>query len=404
MKNKILSVIGVAVIYMPLTYALSVNNAVEYYLAKPTGIYHVGYKDYHWINEQSCPDPFYIKAPNDKDYSDGNVNHCREITARIYYPTDSTEVKGNNYFRPYVQAQQKSIKSIPGVTEQELLELNDIMTYSSENQPIITNKQFPVILFSPGFTDSVQAYENVITDVVSHGYIVVGFNSSYMNLTQLPNGHVIEPLTTYDINIIEKEYLPIGKQDLNFVYDRVVKQPHSDAIFKAMDTRKIGAFGHSLGARLIADVSHEHPGLFAAAAALDVALDTTGNSQKRFSIPFMQAICANRISADPYGVHFELGGDGYLVGMSPSEENHKYSQHMNFGDLSTLQYMSAYKKAIPYWKRFAPYFVGDGDGYEINHSVNSYIVTFFNMYLKGEVSGSLKSCKVLSENSYMKCG
>jgi len=56
------------------------------FLYPPTGPYSVGYEDFHWVNNNVCPDPFF-NGKNQADFSPNNPNHCREIMARVYYPS-----------------------------------------------------------------------------------------------------------------------------------------------------------------------------------------------------------------------------------------------------------------------------------------------------------------------------
>ena len=52
------------------------------YLHKPTGKYGVGFQDFYWINQNSCPD-FNYNGTNQADFSPDNKKHCHEIVARI---------------------------------------------------------------------------------------------------------------------------------------------------------------------------------------------------------------------------------------------------------------------------------------------------------------------------------
>ena len=119
-----------------------------------------------------------------------------------------------------------------------------------------------------------------------------------------------------------------------------------------MDLKHIGLFGHSIGARVLADVVHSHPNDFRAAVTLDIGTDETGESLKKFNIPFMHAIAADRKLIPPDAnippVIFELGKSGYLVGFTPNEQEYVYSSHDNFSDLSTLQYLPAFQTLKTY--------------------------------------------------------
>ena len=187
-----------------------------------------------------------------------------------------------------------------------------------------------------------------------------------------------------------------------------------------------------------------------------------------------------------------------MVGISPNEQNTTYSQHMNFSDFSTLQYLPAYKAFFDHskeqqiatgfnlklvsheptkkdiaafhkttyvlykqnnkWQFYCInsqipaipiYFdinmvdglsvalfalpnkpidqlsnpeiepikkivtslnstratmLGTGNGWEITDSINTYLVQFFNTYLKGEENPAFKKCIPLHKDTYIKCG
>ena len=261
-----------------------------------------------------------------------------------------------------------------------------------------------------------------------------------------------------------------------------------------MDLSHVGLFGHSLGARVLADVVHAHPNWFQAAVALEIGSDTTGKSRKKFDIPFLHGIAASRKSETSSPITFELGKNGYLVTFSPNEQDHDYSYHSNFSDLSTLQYLPAFQtlgtslkqkaneefdikikthdltekernsfkratyvlikkedkwtliyvkdkkyrmceastvlgldtalaalsdqdlehlskseidpieKIIASFQRQIGQSFGTGNGWEITNSINTYLVQFFNTFLKGKENLAFKNHTALSKNTYMKCG
>lgn len=389
--------------YKTLTIAILLTTTLHASpLIPPTGPYSVGYKDYHFIDTSTCPDPNF-NGKNTEDFSSDNSDHCREISTRIYYPTEKTNIIGDDYYKPYIKNEQNEYRSFPNVTEEDLQQLENIKTYSHFDRPIYPNTTFPVIMFAPGLSMAAQEYENLITNLVSNGYIVVGVNSTFINLTMLPNGHVVPPTKSIDLNEFQTFYIPLEEQDISYVY-RVIQNDHTrNSVFSAMDIKRISGLGHSMGGRVMANLAHGHPNMFNAAASLDVMIDMKRESGKAFSLPFMHAIAANRYYV-PDHMKFELGRDGYLVGFAPDENNRDFSRHLNFSDLSTLQYLSLYQKVLPVLKSKHINIIGNGDGILINHLTNLYTIAFFDMYLKGKQSDALSHCVALNENTYLKCG
>lgn len=471
----------------------------ENYLSKPTGDYKVGFKDFHWINKNICPDVNF-NGKNVEDFSPDNKKHYREIMVRIYYPTLSNNISNAFYYKPFLKWQKKDLlEKLPAIPKEQVKQLSKMRSYTLENATVADKKKFPVIMFCPGFSLPAQNYENYIGELVSHGYIVIGINSPFINRVALSNGHVIEEAQAKSFDEFEKILVPLQMQDLFFVIDQIRSLHHSDSIFSAMDLKEIGALGHSMGARVIADAAHAHPEKFHAAATLDISIDESGKSLKKFSIPFMHTISANRkLCPQAQPIIFELDRDNYLIGIAKNENDHEYSKHDNFTDSSTLQNLPAFKtltlhnqerfnkgfdvkllsheptqeeqegyNKITYvlvkkdekWN-FCIYedkkktnqidvsmvdgldvalaslpkttpelfsnieiepvkkvmasvhhilgasYLGSGDGFEITKSINTYLLEFFDTYLKAKSNSLLKQneCKPLSKDTYIKMG
>lgn len=472
------------------------------YLKKPTGQYGVGFEDFHWVNQKACPDVNF-NGKNQEDFSPGNTKHCHEIMARIYYPTNTQHQLGSSYYPPFIASvQQNMLKQ--SISKTELEKLTKIKSFSIEKAAIIKGKQFPVLLFSPGFGSPTELYENFITELVSHGYIVVGISTPFINLVALPDGHVVKAedfaKVTDSGKAVEEIFVPLQTQDLIYIYKKLQEAHPENSLFSSMDLKHMGAFGHSIGAETISDVAYTHPTWFKAIVPLDMGVNK-GHSWKTLSTPVMYQISSTNQLVAPYlPVTFELARNGYLVVISPTKRSIGYSQHNNFSDLSTLQYQPAFTKSFNYYKKqqvdaafdlklmshsptkkettafhkityvlfkqentwhFVVYFIdpdhttvpmyfdinringlpnalsalpnkpieslsdseiepirkivvsvidimsgalGTGNGWEITDSINTYLVQFFNTYLKGEESPAFKKCIPLHKDTYIKCG
>jgi pimeloyl-ACP methyl ester carboxylesterase len=314
------------------------------YLSRPTGHYKIGFKDFHWINQNLCPDVNFNEK-NSEDFSQDNKSHCREVMVRIYYPSMSLSMNNSFYYKPFIKWKKKDLlDKLPSIPKDQIKQLSNLKSFTLENVAIADQGKFPTLLFCPGFGLPAQIYENYIGELVSHGYIVIGINSPFINRVALPNGHVIEEAQAKSFDEFEKILVPLQIKDLFFVLDQIKLLKDSEQIFAAMDLKKIGALGHSIGGRVIADAAHAHPEKFQAAATLDIGIDESGKSLKKFLIPFMHIISANRKTipqVEP--ILFELGKNNYLVGIAKNEQDHEYSKHDNFTDLSTLQDLPALK-------------------------------------------------------------
>jgi len=389
------------------------QNVTHSYLAEPTGKYGVGFQDFHWVNKNAGVDPFY-NGNNDDFSPDNQENHYHEIVARIYYPTAEHGISA--YYKPEIQFYQNAFNAFMKVygfiTPEQIQELGSLKSYSMPSASIINDKKFPVLLFSPGYSATSQHYENLITELVSQGYIVVAISSTFINPVELSNGHIVQFIpyngtTAAEVlEDIDKRFIPLQEADLSFVFNEIYILHNSNPIFSTMDLSHIGAFGHSLGGKTVADVAHAHPEWFQAAASLDLHPDTDGASVAPFKIPFMHEIAAARnvpskwTGPSKYIHNFSLGENGYLVTLSPNEKDWDYSQHDDFSNTSTYQFMPVFQIVYDWDKKQGNPQVGNGNGWDRTHAINKYLVKFFDTYLKDQVEDGFVKCNALSINSY----
>jgi len=92
--------------------ALNLTN----YLKQPTGQYGIGFEDFHWINQNACPDVNF-SGKNQEDFSPGNTEHCHEIIARIYYPTTIQSEPSSPYYPPLIDSQIQQFKQQPSTSK-----------------------------------------------------------------------------------------------------------------------------------------------------------------------------------------------------------------------------------------------------------------------------------------------
>lgn len=100
---------------------------------------------------------------------------------RIYYPTPLKTYRGTPYYQPIINAEQRALKAKPSVKREDIEKLAQLKSHTVENASIVKKVRFPVVLFISGLGGVAQLYENFITQLVSHGYIVVGINSAFIN-------------------------------------------------------------------------------------------------------------------------------------------------------------------------------------------------------------------------------
>lgn len=326
------------------------GQSIPDYLFKYTGKYGVSFKDLHFVNDTVCPDPNFSKE-NLKEFSADNKNHCHELMIRVYYPTLLKTYSGTPYYRPIINAEQHILNAKPTIKSGDVDQLSKIKSHTIENVPIVKNGQFPVLLFMSGLGGVTQLYENLLTQLVSHGYIVVGINSVFVNGDiALPNNRVVSMVDVQSWDVVTQKTIPILERDIAFVYKKIRDTPQ-DVVFKSMDLKRMGALGHSFGGRAIANVVNQHKKWFQALATLDmeVHMGSFEPTNPMIMPPCMHIISAYWRSAFNWqDLHYPLNKNGYLVTLSPSRNDKHYSYHMNFTDLSTLQYMPAYQASMEY--------------------------------------------------------
>lgn len=432
MKNTLLLIISFFVLYP----AFGTN-----YISKPTGQYAVGFQDFYFVNGTliserntkdyySCPgniDLFYMKGVNEKDFAKNNrVDFCREMLARVYYPVEKKEgLKYEKYNKNGINIIQDILRNksvnIPEMTEDKLKELETIHTFSVDfngKTTNIVNKKFPVLIFSPGVDYLSQNYEDFIENAVSHGYIVLGVNNTFIPIQlQFPDGRVVTP----NFSIIPTEALSyiLSQSVLNDILftKNVILNRENNLLPEFIDHMQldhIGVFGHSISGYPIMKIARDKPSLFQAYSYLDSGPYAFGkygydpSALAGYQVPFLRMNASywndpqiRELLQIPLDVRpFELFKHNYYVLLSPSEKNYTYSGHMSFSDYITLQYH-------PTMQIFAEKFpldVGDANGWFQVHIVNEYLLQFFDQYLKNEPSENLSKCAPLTQDAIFECG
>ncbi len=405
------------------SWLLFISGAyADSYLAKPTGEYGIGFKDIHFQDNNRCPDIFYKVGLNESDYSPENANHCREIMIRAYYPTNMPVVVGDSSYASLIQHFKDLVTGTPNIESKDIQEFDKLQSYSLINiapaNPI-NHEKFPIVLFSHGGNWSVQDYENEITNLVSHGYVVVAINSFFVgNYITLPNEHIVH----VDMTASQSDGFKAIQSDIMFTYDVLHKITDKVKITKNVDFDNIGIFGHSAGGRALANLIHSNNPkyIFKAASALDMGLgveDIHDNAivVDSFNIPFLHEISG----AGFYAIHtagaslkYILGNDNYLVGLAPNDAVLQtttppfYTTHIEFSDENTIKSMPVMEIYRDYTKTKGLDRYGTADSYYDVKSINIPLVEFFDTYLKNipnpVFNGNI--CVPLSPNTIISCG
>jgi predicted dienelactone hydrolase len=146
------------------------------YLPEPTGPYPVGTASV-WLNDASRPDPWVA-----------GVN-ARELMVSLWYPAVPSEGRRARYMTPAESGLQLTSRGITGV-RQDVLSTVGTSAVSGAT-PAGRQRALPLVVLSPGFTNSRSTLTALAEDLASHGYVVAGIDHTYESFgTAFPDGRV----------------------------------------------------------------------------------------------------------------------------------------------------------------------------------------------------------------------
>ena len=145
---------------------------------------------------------------------------------------------------------------------------------------IPANGKFPLIIFQPAFGISSNFYQNIITNLVSNGYIIAAIDSGYSQPIFSESGNILSTSTFEFSNGQSSLWKPNSNiaettSDFKFVLSNLKQLDKADLVVRHIDFTNIGALGHSLGARSVYFNALENTSRVAAAVALDIGRDKT---------------------------------------------------------------------------------------------------------------------------------
>lgn len=127
------------------------------------------------------------------------------------------------------------------------------ITQAKQGAPVLSTRNYPVVLYQPGFGDVRELGTGVVSDLASRGYVVVTMDETYeATEVEFPRGRVVTPRPN------QSHVDAVRIADTRFVLDeleRLASGENPDAerralpsgLSQALDLAKVGMFGHSLG-------------------------------------------------------------------------------------------------------------------------------------------------------------
>jgi predicted dienelactone hydrolase len=355
-------------------------------LPKPTGDYAVGTTFMTFVD------------PNRPEiFTEDTADH-REFIARVWYPTDAA-IGSPMIYRKNIP--QIGLIESGGAPNFIFGHYNLIKTNSYLDAPI-SNQQsmYPVLIFSNGFLAAYDDYQLLMEELASHGYIVFSLNQPYESQSVIYSNKKIVPFseehlknyqqeqkitlplwTKFWASTNENEKNEIAKQILdNAVFmDTILRERTSDIQFainemekinsgqrndiftNRLDLSSLGILGHSMGGAVAGQVCLID-NRFKAGVNMD-GFQFGDVIHEKIQQPFM-IMYSEQFSGVNNFVFNQFKNKLYTVTI-------KDSKHMNFDDNQII---------MPSTKFIG--MTGKIDANKMRTITNSYILSFFDKYLK----------------------
>ncbi len=239
-------------------------------LPTPTGSYGVGT---HIIHLKTAMDEPITKDDTDK----------REFVVKVWYPTSNTNASQQEPYLDEVNRTSFITKYGGGILPASTMDYLDRVETHVYRDAEIADSTFPVLVFSHGYGSNASGYYALLTEIASHGYIIINMNHTYESLgVTFPDGSVklfdyefqasdgadamqyITPIqeafateipyeerhkilreasTDYNVTHMVKRWA----KDMSYVIDQLEAWNRQGFLKNRLDLEKIGVFGHSRG-------------------------------------------------------------------------------------------------------------------------------------------------------------
>lgn len=219
----------------------------------------------------------------------------------------------------------------------------------------------PLLIFSPGLGQAPAAYDSLLTSVASSGFVVVGV-----------------PLAAAQFDSTFNFYGDLARftRDASRALDRVL----ADSLAGILDTARVGAFGHSYGGAISAELCHRDPRI---KAALNLDGSVFGLSVSRGSAcPFL--LLFSKLSLIDRAFRRPAFYPDRDQGRLHEEMMFERSRRMWWLTLDGLDHMAftdaAY--AATGWRRFTQSVGVELDAARVHEAAGRYVSAFFTYTLE----------------------
>ena len=206
------------------------------YLPEPTGPSPVGTTSLY-LKDVSRPDPWAAGVS------------ARELMASLWYPATPSGGRRARYMTPAESELQLTSRGITGVPQDAL---STVRTNAvSDAPPAGDRRSLPLVVLSPGFTNSRSALTALAEDLASHGYVVAGIDHTYESFaTAFPDGRVTTCLARQarQRGTGSPEKVAAGRAaDVSFVLGELTGTHPAWPGAALIDPSRIAMAGHSAG-------------------------------------------------------------------------------------------------------------------------------------------------------------
>jgi dienelactone hydrolase len=347
---------------------------------EPTGLYAVGTSTLLLVDES-----------REELYS-GKSGEPRRIMVQIWYPAETERGAEAAPWLENMDVMGPAIARSLGLPGFFLEHIKYAKVHAIQDAPISgAQAQYPLILFSHGWGGFRAQNTYQVEELASHGYVVAAPDHAYGAIASVyPDGSVAlnnPKALPYDEEFSDFEYLTaaqtLGEQwagDLSFILDTLEKLDPDDPagqLTNRLDFTRVGVMGHSTGG--------------------GAAIQFCGTDAR----------CQAVLGMDPYmdPVAFEVLEAGldqpHLAMFSAVWAEDRSRNNSIFEDLARHSNGEGYRYYIeqtahydftdmPAFSPLAPYLglKGPLDGEQVSKIINTYTLSFFGRYFKGE-SGEL---------------
>ncbi|MCW6004803.1 hypothetical protein K1W54_09415 [Micromonospora sp. CPCC 205371] len=218
----------------PAASAASGSTPTALRLRPPSGRFDVGMKALHLVDHARL-DPF------------ATTPQPREMMAQAWYPARSVHgAPRARYLTPAAAAVFEADGGFPAglIAHMRLDAYRDA-------PPRQWPRGFPVVVFSPGLGLTGSSATTVVTDLASHGYVVITLDHPYDTLVvEFPDGRLVHSSIPADAGpALKAQYIATRAADARFVVSQL-----ADRLGSVVDLGRVAMFGHSIGGATTAQV------------------------------------------------------------------------------------------------------------------------------------------------------